>query len=113
MPRNVKEENMTPDGDRPQQRNKVLLKINREGKPPCISNMLLKKSDILRQNNNKFLIYILIFYSIPLCPMFFLFKIHSFKEINLLKKCALKKKTNPGFPGAHHPAAAGAVFGVV
>ena len=71
MPRNVKEENMTPDGDRPQQRNKVLLKINREGKPPCISNMLLKKSDILRQNNNKFLIYILIFYSIPLCPMFF------------------------------------------
>ena len=45
--------------------------------------------------------------------MFFLFKIHSFKEINLLKKCALKKKKGPGFPGAHHPAAAGAVFGVV
>lgn len=33
MPRNVKEEKMTPDRDRPQQRNKVLLKINREGMP--------------------------------------------------------------------------------
>lgn len=31
MPRNVKEEKMTPDRDRPQQRNKVLL--NREGMP--------------------------------------------------------------------------------
>ena len=45
--------------------------------------------------------------------MFFLFKIHSFKEINLLEKCAFKKKKSPGFPGAHHPAAAGAVFALV
>ena len=36
----------------------------------------------------KQLTFVFIFYSIPLCPMFFLFKIHSFKEINLLK-CAL------------------------
>ena len=37
----------------------------------------------------KQLTFVFIFYSIPLCPMFFLFKIHSFKEINLLEKCAL------------------------
>ena len=40
----------------------------------------------------KHLTFVFILYSIPLCPMFFLFKIHSFKEINLLEKCALKKK---------------------
>ena len=28
-------------------------------------------------------------------------------------KVKKKKKKGPGFPGAHHPAAAGAVFGVV
>ena len=37
----------------------------------------------------KQLTFVFIFYSIPLCPMFFLFKIHSFKEINLLEKCVL------------------------
>ena len=39
MPRNVKEEKMTPDRDRPQQRNKVLLKINREGMPVHVFQM--------------------------------------------------------------------------
>ena len=37
----------------------------------------------------KQLTFVFIFYSIPPCLMFFIFKIHSFKEINLLEKCVL------------------------